>query len=64
MRIGIFILNLVIIEIIKFKIIFKILKTVHVSNALIMMYDGCKYIFCNNKIDDIIRNKDDYNILR
>ena len=43
----------------------QILKTVHASNDLIMMYDGCKYIFGNNgKLDDIIRNKDDHDILR
>jgi len=43
----------------------QILKTVHASNDLIMMYDGCKYIFGNNgKIDDIIRNKDDHDTLR
>lgn len=43
----------------------KILKSVHGSTDLVMMYEGSKYIFGNNqKLDDIIRNKDDYDTIR
>lgn len=43
----------------------KILKTVHASTDLVMMYDSARYALGNNgKLDDIIRNKDDHDTLR
>ena len=43
----------------------KILKSVHASTDLIQTYEQCKYIIGNNgKLDDIINNKDDKDILR
>ena len=43
----------------------KILKTVHASTDLIMMFDQCKYVFGNNqKIVDMISNKDDHDVIR
>ena len=43
----------------------KILKSVHASTDLIQTYEQCKYIIGNNsKLDDIINNKDDKDVLR
>ena len=43
----------------------KILKSVHASTDLIQTYEQCKYIIGNNgKLDDIIRNKDDHDVIR
>ena len=42
----------------------KILKSVHASTDLIQTYEQCKYIIGNNwKLDDIIRNKDDKDVI-
>ena len=42
----------------------KILKSVHASTDLIQTYDQCKYIIGNNgKLDEIIRCKDDQNVI-
>ena len=42
----------------------KILKSVHASTDLIQTYDQCKYIIGNNgKLDEIIRFKDDQNVI-
>ena len=42
----------------------KILKSVHASTDLIQTYEQCKYIIGNNgKLDDIIRNKDDHDVI-
>ena len=44
----------------------RILKSVHSSTDLIMTYDGAKYVYGNNnpKFEDIIRNKDDQDVVR
>jgi alpha-glucan,water dikinase len=43
----------------------KILKSVHASTDLIQTYEQCKYLIGNNsKLDDIINNKDDKDVLR
>ena len=43
----------------------KILKSVHASTDLIQTYEQCKYIIGNNgKLDEIINNKDDKDVLR
>ena len=42
----------------------KILKSVHASTDLIQTYEQCKYIIGNNwKLDDIIKNKDDKDVI-
>ena len=42
----------------------KILKSVHASTDLIQTYDQCKYLIGNNgKLDEIIRFKDDQNVI-
>ena len=42
-----------------------ILKSVHASTDLVMMYEGCKYVLGNNqKFEEIIRNKDDQDAVR
>ena len=42
----------------------KILKSVHASTDLIQTYDQCKYMIGNNgKLDEIIRCKDDQNVI-
>ena len=42
----------------------KILKSVHASTDLIQTYEQCKYIIGNNgKLDEIIRCKDDQNVI-